>query len=331
MSDKLKLIDDKRKKLDSYRPFPHALIKNLEDWLKIELTYTSNAIEGNTLSRQQTALVVEKGLTVAGKSLKEHLEAVNHVQALDFLKKLVSKKRNIITERIILTIHEIILKKIDDFNAGRYRNMTVRVAGSTVVFPNPAKLPDLMKNFIKWLHSPNKDHPVKIASDAHFKLVSIHPFIDGNGRTARLIMNLLLSQAGYPPALIRKEDRIKYIDRLEKGQLTGDLNDYYNLIYDAVILSLDIYLGAFEQKQTKTKFEKENQRLSLLTIGQLANKTGEPVSTIRFWTKAGLIKVSQYSAGGYQLYSSLTIGVVKKIRHLQKDKRLTINEIKQKI
>ena len=226
MDDLLKQLTEKKQKLDSFRPLPSALVANLEDWFKIELTYTSNAIEGNTLTRKETALVVEKGLTVRGKTLTEHLEAINHAQAIDFIKALVKAKREEISERVVLDIHSLILKRINDDNAGRYRSVAIRIQGANVVLPNPIKVPELMEGFFEWLHGANTDHSVKIAADAHFKLVSIHPFADGNGRTARIFMNLLLMQNDYPPALIRKDDRDFYIDSIEKGQLGGSMDDY---------------------------------------------------------------------------------------------------------
>ncbi len=183
-----------------------------------------------------------------------------------------------------------------------------------------------MDNFEKWLHSPSKDHPIKISADAHYKLVSIHPFVDGNGRTARLLMNLLLMQKGYPPAIIKKEERRKYINSLEKAQTGGNLNDYYKLIYRAVDYSLNIYLESIEVKKTK-----KNQRNNLLKIGDLAKQTEETIYTIRFWTKEGLLTVKDFTKGGYQLYEPLMIKKAKEIRRLQNQKRLTIAEIKKKL
>lgn len=325
MDKQLKQLIEKKQKLDKYRPLPPELVKNLEDWFKVELTYTSNAIEGNTLTRRETAMVIEKGLTVEGKSLKEHLEAANHAEALEFIQRLVGKKRQDVTQSDVLDIHRLVLQKIDDANAGRYRTVAVRIAGATVVLPNPVKVPELMKELVNWLHKESEDHPAKIASDAHFKLVSIHPFVDGNGRTARLLMNLLLMQEGYPPALIRKEDRGAYIDSIEKGQTKKDFKDYYRLIYEAVDRSLDIYLEALEPKETKVGKPRED----LLKIGELAKEAGELVTTIRFWTKEGLLEVKDYTAGGYQLYEPAMVKRAKEIRQLQNKERLTIAEIKE--
>lgn len=245
MSDFQKLIL-KKQALDKHRPLPQELEKNLDDWFRIELTYTSNAIEGNTLSRQETAQIVEKDLTVEGKTLREHLEAKNTAEAYDFIKTLINKKN--LTESEILDIHRIVLQKIDDHNAGKYRNIAVRIAGSEVILPNPMKVPELMSEFVAWLNQA-KEHPVKIALDAHFKLVTIHPFTDGNGRTARLLMNLVLLKNSYIPIFIKKEDRQKYISAIEKGQLIGDLDDYYNFMCLAEENALDIYLEAV--KKTK--------------------------------------------------------------------------------
>lgn len=249
MDDKLQLLTSKKQKLDTFRPLPPELVKNLDEWFKIELTYTSNAIEGNTLTRAETALVVEKGITIHGKSLKEHLEATNHAEALDYIKALVNRKRQDLTEDDILNIHKAILHRIEENHAGRYRTQHARLTGSEAVLPNPVKVPDLMKAFMSWLTGENLDHPVKIAADAHFKLVSIHPFSDGNGRTSRLLMNLLLMQAGYPPAIIRKEDRLEYVNALEKGQVRNDTDDFYHLVYEAVDRSLDIYLEALQPER----------------------------------------------------------------------------------
>jgi Fic family protein len=325
MTDDLKRIHDKKKRLETFRPLPKVVLKNLDEWFKIELTYTSNAIEGNSLTRQETALVVEKGLTVEGKSIQEHLEAINHAKAYEFIEGLIKEKSTDITHTTILDIHSIILQNIDSTNAGRYRTVPVRIAGSPVIMPNALKVPDLMKDFITWLHNADKGS-IETAAEAHFKFVSIHPFTDGNGRAARLLMNLILMQAGFPPALIRKEDRKAYINSIEKGQLAGDLSDYYPLIFTAVERSLDIYLETAEPKEAPVPVAQK-----LLKIGEVAEATKETVPTIRYWTKEGLLQVTDYSEGGYQLYSPDVIDKVKKIRELQKEKRLTIAELKRSL
>ena len=322
---KISRLREKKELLDSYRPLPAVLVKNLEDWFRVELTYTSNAIEGNTLTRRETALVVEKGLTVGGKTLVEHLEAANHAHALDWVRQQASRSARQLTEKDVLSIHEIILKGIDSANAGFYRSVPVRISGSTVVLPNPRKVPDLMEAFVTWLQQGPDLHPVELAAEAHYRLVTIHPFADGNGRTARLLMNLILLMTGYPTAIIRKLDREAYLGALEKAQLGGSQDDYLQLIYKAVNRSLDIYLRAARGEDAEGEVDD-----SLLKIGELAKRTGENNSTIRYWTKEGLLEVAEVTESGYQLYSPEMIKRVEQIYFLKKE-RLTLQEIKERI
>ena len=322
---KISRLREKQELLDSYRPLPAVLVKNLEDWFRVELTYTSNAIEGDTLTRRETALVVEKGLTVGGKTLVEHLEATNHAHALDWVRQQASRSARQLTEKDILSIHEIILIGIDSPNAGFYRSVPVRISGSTVVLPNPRKVPDLMEAFVTWLQQGPDLHPVELAAEAHYRLVTIHPFADGNGRTARLLMNLILLMTGYPTAIIRKLDREAYLGALEKAQLGGSQDDYLQLIYKAVNRSLDIYLRAARGEDAEGEVDD-----SLLKIGELAKRTGENNSTIRYWTKEGLLEVAEVTESGYQLYSPEMIKRVEQIYFLKKE-RLTLQEIKERI
>jgi excisionase family DNA binding protein len=288
MNDKLIQLTAKKYKLDSFRPLPPGLVRNLDEWFNVELTYTSNAIEGNTLTRAETALVVEKGLTVKGKSLTEHLEATNHVEALEYVKTLICKKRYEITEQDILDIHRLILNKIEADNAGRYRQNHARVTGSLVILPNPVKIPKLLQDFMGWLRNNNPDHVAKIASDAHYRLVSIHPFTDGNGRTSRLLMNLLLMQEGYPPAIIRKEDRLEYINSLEKAQIGGNLDDFYNLVYEAVDRSLDIYLEAIEPERASAEKPTGEQRF--YTTDEVARLLRVDPESVRRYVRSGKLR-----------------------------------------
>lgn len=323
MGNILEAIKKKKNQFDDLKPFSKTFQNNMEEWYRIELTYTSNAIEGNTLTRQETALVVEKGLTVEGKTIVEHLEAINHAKAYEYIQSLKLNNITKITKQIILKIHETILQNIDSQNAGRYRNVPVRIAGSTVILPNPLKVPYLMEQFVNWLHNSKKTIP-EIAIEAHLKFVSIHPFADGNGRTARLLMNLVLLTGGYPPVVISNKNRKQYIDSIEKVQLTDDLSDYEIFMLESIEKSFDNFLGIVELKEKNKKTE-----IRLIKIGELAKETKETVVTIRYWTKMGLLKVAKYSEGGYQLYSPDVIKQAKKIRKLQKERRLTLAELKK--
>jgi Fic family protein len=241
------IFDDiaaKKAALDAARPLPPEVVRNLADWFDVELTYTSNAIEGNTLTRSETALVLEKGLTIGGKPLKDHIEAVNHLNALHLVRA-IAEERAPITERRILDIHALVLRSIDDRNAGAYRSVPVRIAGSRTVLPAPVKVPASMAEFGRWIGhaAPTPEN----AFAAHYRLVSIHPFIDGNGRTARLLMNLLLFRGGYPPAVVPPERRGEYIDALERGQTTGDEAPFNEFMATQLVSGLDAYLDAVRQ------------------------------------------------------------------------------------
>lgn len=323
----LDAITAKKQVLDGLRPLPPAVVSNLMEWFRVELAYTSNALEGNTLSRRETAAVIEKGLTVGGKSLREHLEATNHARAFDFVVSLVDRKPRGVSEQELLKLHELVLNGIDAGNAGRYRDVSVRIAGSTVILPNPRKVPDLMDAFCRWLRHPAGLHPVSLAGEAHYRLVTIHPFIDGNGRTARLLMNLLLLTHGYPPAIIRPRDRLAYLGALETAQLGGPRAAYDVLMVKAVNRSLDIYVHAVQGGPAGGRRRADSPRQSLLKIGQLAKAVGETVPTIRHWTALGLLAAAQISAGGYHLYSEEMLDRCRQIQAL-KARRLTLVEIK---
>jgi Fic family protein len=326
MNDILQRITAKKQKLDAYKPLPVELVKNLEEWLKVELTYSSNAIEGNTLSRIETAEVIEKGVTavISGKPLKDQMEAINHAKAVEFIKNLSSirKSHQFITQQDILDIHKIILTGINDNWAGKYRNTEVFIRGSNAEFPLPHLVPLAMSKFIEWLQGQQKTHPVQVAADAHYKFVAIHPFTDGNGRTTRLLMNLILQIHGYPMAVIRNEDRIAYLNSFE----TTRTND---LMFSAVERSLDMYLDGLENKQPALDQFESKRETKLLKIGELAKMTGETIHTLRYWTKEGLLDVSDYTKGGYQLYHPAAARRVKKIRTLQMERRLSLAEIKR--
>lgn len=338
MIDRLKQLTDKKQELDKYQPLPDELLESLEEWLKVELTYSSNAIEGNTLSRLETAEVIERGVTavISGKPLKDQLEAINHAKALEFIKDLASKRTShqFITEEAILGIHQIILTSIKDWATGKYRTSEVFMKGSDVEFPLPRQIPRLIKEFIHWLQGQQETHPVRVAADAHYKLVTIHPFIDGNGRTARLLMNLILLINGYPMAIIRNEDRTAYLKTFDAARKENNMQPFYAMIEEAVDRSLDIYLNAAKGKQPALKEFTASARTTSkkpLKIGELAKQTGETIHTLRFWTKEGLLNVAEYTEGGYQLYDPSMIERVRKIRQMQNTERLTISEIKSKL
>jgi Fic family protein len=216
--------------------------------LDIEYTHESNKIEGNTLTLRETAIVIEKGLTIGGKPLNDHLEAINHAQAIDYIKDL-AKATNTITERDILQIHALILQGIDRENAGRYRSVPVMISGSKHTPPAPYVVPEKMQEMMRF-YDENREtmHPVELASEMHERLVYIHPFADGNGRTARLLMNLILLQNGYPIAILKgdTENRLRYYETLEIASITGDKMPFKDFIKETLTQTINRILEVVE-------------------------------------------------------------------------------------
>lgn len=237
---KLEQIDKLKAWLDEFRPFEPPIVAELKKLYDVRFTYNSNAIEGNTLTQSETELVLTKGITVGGKTLDEHLEAIGHKEAIDYIEHLAQKDTKI-NEWEIKQIHNLILRKINPDEAGSYRTLDVMAAGTNYRYPPHYLLSQLMGDFVIWLNSEAalSLHPVEYASIAHYRFVSIHPFRDGNGRTARLLMNLLLIRSGYPIVVINNQVRNNYINALAYGQQNqDDLSQLYDLVFDAAIASL---------------------------------------------------------------------------------------------
>ena len=196
----LKEVDALKEQLSILRPLPEEALRKIQDALDIEYTYESNRIEGNTLTLQETALVVNEGVTISGKSMREHLEAINHTEAISYIKD-IAKQDIEISERTIKEIHALILHGIDRENAGRYRTVPVMISGSAHMPPQPYLIEKQMEDFMIRFKQMEKEmvHPVLVAAYLHGELVRIHPFIDGNGRTSRLLMNLYLPLSERPP------------------------------------------------------------------------------------------------------------------------------------
>ena len=233
-------VDRLKKELDSKRPIPKETLKSLRESINLEWTYNSNGIEGNTLTLRETQVVLE-GITVGGKSIKEHLEAINHEKAILFLDDLV-KDNEPISEWNIKNIHQLILKDINNENAGRYRKENVTIKGATHIPPDYLKLPELMEKLILTYNTWNEYHPIIQAALLHGELVKIHPFVDGNGRTSRLLMNLDLMNNGYNPVIIKKESRLKYYEALDKAHTTGNYTDFVKLVTKLEVEMLKKYL-----------------------------------------------------------------------------------------
>jgi len=258
-------IEEKLNKLNDLRPLPKSALKKLQDHLRIEMTYNSNAIEGNSLTLKETALVINEGITVKGKPLKDHLEARDHIMALDYLYDLVENGKNhTISEHLIRSIHQIIMQDTDKQWAGVYRNSNVIITGANYNPPDALNISHKMKEFIDWIKNNKKKlHIIEFSALLHHKLVFIHPFFDGNGRTARIIMNLFILQYGFPLVIIFKNDCKKYYSVLSQA----DKENYKPLVQfiaQSVERSLDLYLKIL----TPTSKKRENYYI----LSELAKK-----------------------------------------------------------
>lgn len=260
LSRLLKRLDRAKAHIHSFRPLSPSVLIRLKEQLVVEWTYNSNAIEGNTMTLRETRMVLEEGVTIGGKPLKEHLEVINHKEAIEFVEALVQSKDSI-TEKDLKDIHSLILRKIDDQYAGRYRDIQVRITGSKHTPPDALHLPQMMEDFVQTYFVNFKGHPVEQAALAHFHLVSIHPFVDGNGRTARLLMNLILMKNGYPPAIILKNDRKKYYDVLERAH-SGKTESFVFFVGRSLERTLALYMEAIPDLASELLSLAEAEKIS---------------------------------------------------------------------
>lgn len=236
----------KKAELDRLRPLAPGGLVNLEHSHDIELTYTSNAIEGNTLTAAETTLVIEQGITVAGKPLRDHLEAIDHYEAIRYVREL-ARSGTPVCELDVRSLHRLVMLRSDPKIAGSYADQGRYVLTDTGrhSFPSPAEVPALMGDFAAWLRDA-PDTP-ETAFTAHRRLVDIHPFNDGNGRTARLLMNLILIRGGYPPVAVRPVDRVAYISALQLHQAGAGSEDFDRLLYERLDATLAETLSALRE------------------------------------------------------------------------------------
>lgn len=243
--NKISILDSLKLEWQSKRPFNALQLQKLNEYTKVKYTFNSNKIEGNTLSLQETQLVVNEGITISGKSLKEHLEAVNHAEAIDYILDLAQGKIEF-SQRTLLDLHQLILKSIEPSHTGVYRQSPVRISGSEHMPPDALHLRELMDDyFVNYNLQRKSIHPVVLAAEMHERLVSIHPFIDGNGRTARLVMNLILIKNGYTICILKGDNnaRLAYYKALEEVQMNNNPLPFYELVIDNCLESIKEHLS----------------------------------------------------------------------------------------
>lgn len=236
-------IDLKKQKLDEKRPLPKYTLKSLHEKLFLEWTYNSNAIEGNTLTINETKVVLE-GITVGGKTMREHLEVINHRDAISYVEDVVHKEEPF-SEWQIKNLHRLVLKSIDDSYAGVYRDQQVFISRAVHTPPPPYKIQEEIDALMLWYDGEAQSlHPIVRGAMLHAIFVGNHPFIDGNGRTSRLLLNLELMKSGYPPIIIRVENRLAYYNTLDNAHTIKDYKGFIELVAKEVEASLDLYLSA---------------------------------------------------------------------------------------
>ncbi|SOE20169.1 Fic/DOC family protein [Spirosomataceae bacterium TFI 002] len=245
VKSKLTELDLLHEQWANAKPLNQTQLLKMQEYFNVAYTYDSNKIEGNTLTLQETHLVVNEGITIGGKSMREHLEAINHQDAIDFIREMAMGKEDI-NPRNVLDMHQLILKSIDTPNAGIYRKINVRISGSEHTPPEHFLLGQLMEDFhIHYERQKRVLHPVLLAAEMHERLVSIHPFVDGNGRTARLLMNYILLKNGFTIAILKgdPQSRMDYYKSLEAVQVNNNPEPFYLLIIEKVKESLIEHLN----------------------------------------------------------------------------------------
>jgi len=289
-----KRIVEKKKQLDEYRPLHQRIVRRLHEDFRVETTYHSNAIEGNTLTLAETEMVLEYGMTIAGHPLREHLEVTNHARAYDAMERLVWSPIDMET---VFSLHRLVKAHIDE-DAGQLRTLPVHIRGASFTPPPASDVPQYLAQWIRWLTSDQAlgYEPVTRAAIAHHDFESVHPFLDGNGRVGRLLLNIMLLQDGYPPALVLREWRQRYIKALQQAS-ASTYHAIINLIGQAIELSLDRYLAACTDATAHLLSMKELAPLfttSVDYLGQLA-RTGKFEATKRgnYWY-ASVEVVAQY-------------------------------------
>lgn len=293
----LKRLNDSLAELNRHRPLKTSILNKLRDQFTVEMTYHSNAIEGNRLTLKETLLVLREGVTIKGKNLQEHLEAKNHEQAMNFLFEVVdSKKRLTLSHHLIRKLHQLVVKDTEASIAGTYRSTDVQILGSKHRPPAGYKVQEQMTKFLETMtESKDRYHPVEFAALVHHRFVAIHPFEDGNGRTGRLLMNLILMRSGYPIAIIQKNDRSKYYRALEDAD-AGKTQAIVRILAQAVERSLNIYLKSAVKSSSKSE---------LLLLSELAKNSEFSPKNLNLHALKGLLNAQKEGRNWYSSLDSL--------------------------
>lgn len=284
----IKKIEEIQNGINAHKPFSKEILKLWQEKLRIDWTYNSNAMEGNTLSYGETAFFLREGLTSEGKPLKDYIEAKNHAEAIDYLLDVIKGDREI-TEGFIKELHALLLKDIHftyakgsngqlvkkPLNAGKYKmlpNHVLTISGKIHKYADPIHVKDDMEELMKWFNKEKTLNIVEKACIFHYKFVAIHPFDDGNGRMARLLMNLILMKAGYPPCIIKNVNRRKYLANLELIDLEKKYQSFIEFICEELLSTQKTMLDILEGKEdlsenysrTMSRYDREERIVALM-------------------------------------------------------------------
>ena len=283
----------KKAQLDRYRPLPPDTVRRLNDDLRVFLTYHSNAIEGNTLTLRETQMVIEYGVTVHGHPLREYLEATNHAEAYGYVTELVEQQRPI-TRATILSLHSLVMDKILG-EKGQYRTVPVYIRGANMTPPPARQVESLMQDWLTWIDGEGlRYQSIMRAAIAHYGFEAVHPFTDGNGRVGRLLLNLMLMREGYPPALLLRDWRVRYIEALDTAN-TGNYRPLANLIGQAVEAGLDLYLEACAARPDD----------SYQPLSELARSSGYSVDYLGWLIRQGRLEAVKRGSRWYSTFAAI--------------------------
>lgn len=319
-------LNAKKNELDALLPFPAETAEELKKYAELELTYVGGFFDDSSLSRKETAAVLYEDKTVEGHSLTEHIRALNTAKTFEMIAELAAKTSHQIDDGDVKNIHRIVVRNLDDKNAGCYRGIKMTFGAGAEALPDPVRVQRMMNDFGMWLFTAGTLHPAALAADAHLRLMAIQPFLSGNACTARMLMNLILLRHGYPPALFSRREKKEYWDVLEKAVFKNSRTEYDRLVNRAVNRGLETYIRAL----TVHKIEDADDEPYFLRIGQLAKESGERVSTLRYWTNLGLLETAGKTSADYTLYSSEVLPKIKRLKEL-KEQRYTLEEIRRKL
>ncbi|MCQ2914581.1 MAG: MerR family transcriptional regulator [Alphaproteobacteria bacterium] len=320
-------LTNKKFELEKLLPLPNDVLNKIKRKIYLELTSSSDNFENGDLTQRETEMILFEDKVVPDHSLREHIQILNIAYAFETIVNMAKKIDKPIDDNDVRKIHKIIVRGLDDLNGGVYRGEGLKFPYSDIDMPSPVKVQRMMDDFGMWLFTARTLHPVALAAEDHLKLMTIQPFNKGNGSVARMLMNLILLKNGFPPALFSRREKKEYWEVLRKAVYSTKVSeraDYDKLICRVVNRGLDLYI----KMATKGDADYEPESVYFLRIGQLAKKSGERVSTLRYWTNLGLIEPAGKTSSDYLIYSSEVLEKIEKINML-KNQRLTLTEIKE--